>query len=147
MRFKNKVLLAILGAAIYFTVVGMFTYYQTLSVQATSYPVSPLVTGTSLTLSTPRGYGVCTGTCTVTVPVPAAGYEFCVMNSDNVATAITLSALGSSAQYENTARTAYGTAGTGTLVATAAVGNKVCIVGLDATHYLTLSALGTWTAN
>ena len=64
------------------------------------------------------------------------------MNDDNVATAITLSALGSSAMYENSARTAYGTAGTGTLVVAAAAANKVCIVGRDTTHYFIVSNNG-----
>lgn len=108
---------------------------------------TPLTAGTSVTLSAPRQYFVCTGTCTITVPVPAAGYEFCVMNDDNVATVITLSAIGSSARYENTARTAYGTAGTGTFVSAGAVGDKVCLLGRDSTHYLTASFTGTWTAN
>lgn len=108
---------------------------------------TPLTAGTSVTLSTPRQYFVCTSTCTITVPVPAAGMEYCVMNDDNVATVITLSAIGSSARYENTARTAYGTAGTGTFISSGAVGDKVCIVGRDATHYLTPSFKGNWTAN
>ena len=90
---------------------------------------------------------VATTTATITVPVPAAGYQFCVLNDDNVSTVITLSAIGSSAQYENTARTAYGTAGTGTFVSGGAVGDAVCIVGRDATHYLTVSYSGSWTAN
>lgn len=106
-----------------------------------------LATGTSVSLTAPREYYVCTGTCTVTPPVPAAGYEFCVMNDDNVATVITLAALGSSARYEATARTSYGTAGTGTLVSGGAAGDKVCLVGRDSTHYLTVSFNGTWTAN
>lgn len=100
------------------------------------------VVGTSLTLTAPRGYAVCTGTCTVGIPVPAFGNEFCVLNDDNVATAITLSALGSSAMYENQARTAYGTTGTGTLVVSAAAKNKVCIFGRDSTHYLTVVVEG-----
>jgi hypothetical protein len=108
---------------------------------------TPLSAGTSITLTAPRGYAVCTTTCTITVPVPAAGDEFCVMNDDNVSTVITLAAIGASARYENTARTAYGTAGTGTLVSGGAVGDKVCIVGRDATHYLTTSFNGTWTAS
>lgn len=108
---------------------------------------TPLTAGASVSLSAPRQYFVCTTTCTITVPVPAAGYEFCVMNDDNVATVITLSAIGSSARYENTARTAYGTAGTGTFISGGAVGDKVCILGRDATHYLTASFNGTWTAN
>jgi hypothetical protein len=110
-----------------------------------------LGTGTSVSLSAPKQYYVCTGTCTVTPPVPAPGYEFCVLNDDNVATVITLAALGSSAMYEKTNRggspNGYGTAGTGTFVSGGAVGDKVCIVGRDSTHYLTLSFNGTWTAN
>lgn len=112
-----------------------------------SVAVTTLATGTSVSLTAPRQYYVCTGTCTVTPPVPAAGDEFCVMNGDNVATVITMAALGSSARYENTARTAYGTAGTGTFISGGAVGDKVCILGLDATHYITTSFNGTWTAN
>ena len=83
----------------------------------------------------------------MSVPVPAAGYQFCILNDDNVSTAITLSALGSSAMYESTARTGYGAAGSGTFTATAAAGNMVCLVGGDATHYLTVNYKGTWTAN
>lgn len=115
----------------------------------TAYVDAPtgLTTGTSVTLSGPRQYFVCTTTCTITVPVPAAGDEFCVMNDDNVATVITMSAIGSSARYENTARTAYGTATTGTFISGGAVGDKVCLLGRDATHYFTVSFVGTWTAN
>ncbi len=113
----------------------------------TNIAPATLATGTSVSLTAPRQYYVCTGTCTVTPPVPAAGYEFCVLNGDNVTTVITLAALGSSARYEATARTSYGTAGTGTLVSGGAAADKVCIVGLDSTHYLTVSYNGTWTAN
>jgi hypothetical protein len=109
--------------------------------------VTPLALGTSVTLTAPRQYYVCTGACTVTPPVPAAGYEFCVRNGNNISTVITLAAVGSSVQYENTASTAFGTAGTGTLVSAGAVGDKVCIVGRDSTHYLVFSYNGTWTAN
>lgn len=110
-------------------------------------PISLPTPGTSTTLSGPSEYFACTSTCTITVPVPAAGVQYCVFNDDNVSTAITLLAIGSSARYENTARTAYGTAGTGTFVSGGAVGDKICIVGRDATHYFTLSYLGTWVAN
>ena len=114
---------------------------------ASDIPATSLATGTSASLTAPRAYYVCTGTCTITPPVPAAGYEFCVMNDDNVSTVITLAALGSSAMYEATARTSYGTAGTGTLVSGGAAADKVCIVGRDSTHYLTVAYTGTWTAN
>ena len=104
-------------------------------------------TGTSKTFSLGSGYFECTGTCTITMPVPAAGQQFCVRNANNVATVITFAAIGSSARYENTASTAYGTAGTGTLVSGGAVGDKVCLVGKDSTHYDIFSFNGTWTAN
>lgn len=114
---------------------------------AAQLPATPLASGTSVSLTAPREYYICTSTCTVTPPVPSAGYEFCVRNDNNVATVITMAALGSSARYENTASTAYGTAGTGTFVSGGAAGDKVCIVGLDSTHYLTTAFNGTWTAN
>ena len=95
-----------------------------------------------------RLWRICTGTCTVTVPVPVAGYEFCVMNDDNISTSITLLALGGGGPLrkyiENGIRNS---TGTGTLSSSAAIGNKVCIVGRDATHYMTVSFTGTWTAN
>jgi hypothetical protein len=117
--------------------------------QATTCPakVTPLTTGTSVSLSAPRGYFVCTGTCTITLPVPAAGDEFCVRNDNNVATVITFAALGSSAMYEKTTFLTYGTAGTGTAVSSGAAGDKLCVVGRDSTHYLVGSYLGTWTMN
>lgn len=106
-----------------------------------------LTAGTSGTFSGPAGTIVCTSTCSLTVPVPVAGVLYCALNGDNVSTVITLTAIGSSAQYENTARTAYGTATTGTLVSGGAVGDAVCIKGLDSTHYLTISFTGTWVAS
>jgi hypothetical protein len=109
----------------------------------------PLTIGSSTgnTFSAPSGFFVCSSTCTVTPPVPAAGYQFCVWNGNNVSTVITLGALGSSSFYQNTARTAYGTAGTGTLTSGGATGDLACIVGVDATHYQTVSFSGTWTAS
>ncbi len=129
------------------TVTAVKTYGNSQITPNNAVVAALLATGTSVSLTGPREYYVCTGTCTVTPPVPVAGYEFCVMNDDNVATAITLAALGASARYENTARTAYGTAGSGTLVSTAAAASMVCIVGLDSTHYLTTNFVGTWTAS
>lgn len=105
------------------------------------------VPGTSVTLAGSSQIFTCTSTCTVTVPVPALNVQYCVMNDDNVSTVITLTAIGSSARYENTARTAYGTAGTGTFVSGGAVGDAVCINGRDSTHYLTVSSKGIWTVN
>jgi collagen type VII alpha len=103
--------------------------------------------GATCTFTAPATICVATTTATITVPVPVAGQQFCVMNDDNVSTVITLSAIGSSARYENTARTAYGTAGTGTFVSGGAVGDMICIVGRDSTHYLTTTFKGTWVPN
>lgn len=105
------------------------------------------VPATNATLTGPSQIYICTSTCTITVPVPSLNVQFCVINDDNIATVITLAALGSSARYETTARTGYGTAGTGTMVSNGAVGNYVCIVGRDSTHYITTNFSGTWTVN
>lgn len=112
-----------------------------------NYAPLALTSGTTISLVGPRQDSYCTSTCTVTIPAPINGYKFCIYNGDNVSTVITLAALGSSARYENTARTAFGTAGTGTFISTGAVKDFVCIEGLDATHYITTSSNGSWTAN
>ncbi|HWF09475.1 MAG TPA: hypothetical protein VG297_13490 [Bryobacteraceae bacterium] len=103
--------------------------------------------GTSVTLSGNSEIFVCTGACTVSVPVPSAGVQYCVVNDDNASSAITLSALGSAAMYETQGRTGYGTAGTGTMVSSGQAGDSICIVGRDSTHYLTVASTGSWTAN
>jgi hypothetical protein len=102
--------------------------------------------GTSISITRENSYAVCTGTCTVTPPAPAAGKQFCVRNSPGGSYDITLAALGAGNYYEKPDHSAYGTAN-GTFTATAATSNQVCFVGLDANHYLLLSAIGTWTAN
>lgn len=116
-------------------------------IATTAYVDAPtgLTAGTSVSLAAPRQYFVCTSTCTVTPPTPAAGYEFCVMNDDNVSTVITMAAI-ASVSYESTARTSYGTANH-TFTSGGAAADKVCILGRDSTHYLTVSFNGTWTLN
>lgn len=112
--------------------------FQTASGSATPLP-SP---GSGATLTAPRSYYVCTTTCTVTLPTPAAGYEFCIMNDDNVSTVITLAAI-SGVQFETTARTSYKASNT-SIASSGAVGDKICYVGRDSTHYLAASFVGTW---
>ena len=62
---------------------------------------------------------------------------------------ITFSALGSSAMYPKSDDSGYGTAGTGTMVSSAAAGNKVCLIGKDSTHYElgAVNASANWTVN
>ena len=109
--------------------------------------VTPLATPASaITISLPHGYGVCTGTCTVTLPAPTtAGDDFCLWNDVGVSTAITISGH-TGVFFSQTDLSAYGTTG-GTFTATAAAGNKVCMVARDTTHWIPLSYAGTWTAN
>ena len=104
--------------------------------------VVPLTTGTTGTVNGQYAFYVCTSTCTVTVPVPSPGVQFCVMNDDNVSTVITLAAI-PGVQYENTARTSYKSANT-SLASGGAAKDSICIVGRDATHYLSLNYNGTW---
>ncbi len=104
------------------------------------------------TISIPSGNSVlviCTSTCAVPVPVPALGYQICAKNIAGGSTVITLSALGSSAMYPKSDDSGYGTAGTGTMVSSAATGNKVCLIGRDATHYElgAVNATANWTGN
>ncbi len=104
------------------------------------------------TITIPAGNSVivgCTSTCTVPVPVPVANYQICIKNDAGVSTVITLSALGSSAMYPKSDDSGYGTAGTGTMVSSAATGNKVCLIGRDATHYElgAVNATANWTVN
>jgi hypothetical protein len=105
--------------------------------------------GASHTFSGQSDIFVCTTTCTITVPVPVTGThpQYCAMNGTGVSTVITLAAIGSGVSYENTARTASGTAGTGTMVSGGSVKDMICILGQDSTHYLTTTSNGPWTAN
>lgn len=90
----------------------------------------------------------CTATCSLTpLTPPAAGYQLCVVMAAGVTGTITLNALGNSAMYGKTDGSAYGTAGTGTAVSTSTTGNRICVVGRDATHYETPAFQGTFTMN
>ena len=106
--------------------------------------VAPLTAGGSGSVTGAFGYYICTGVCTVTLPTPAAGFQFCVRNDDNIATVITIAAI-SGVQFEKTTFNGYGTVTTGTMVSGGAAGDKVCLVGRDATHYLVGGFNGTWT--
>jgi hypothetical protein len=68
-----------------------------------------------------------------------------VRNAPGVSTVITLAAI-SGVQYEKTDASGYGTAATAA-TSGGVIGDKICIVGLDAAHYLTYSYVGTWTVN
>ena len=135
---------------------------QTVQLNATAYPSCgslatnssgvigcgsgpvPLTVGGSASLTGSLGYYVCTTTCSITLPTPAAGTQFCVRNDSAVTTVITIVAI-SLVQFEKTTYNGYGTVTTGTMVSGGALGDKICLVGRDATHYLVGSFVGTWT--
>ncbi len=121
----------------------------TAAIAVADLPAADFTTGASKTFSLLSGYFECTNspTCTITLPAPTPGAQYCVRAATNVATAITFAALGSSIAYEATSFTTYGTPSTGTLVSGAAFGDKMCLVGKDSTHYDIFSFFGTWTAN
>lgn len=101
-----------------------------------------LTAGTSISISASQEVAICTSTCTVTPPTPSAGYEFCARNDDDVSTVITLAAV-SGVQYEETTWSSYKTADT-SLVSGGAVGDGICMMGRDSTHWLVFSYNGTW---
>lgn len=104
----------------------------------------PLSVGGTASISGSLGYYVCTTTCSITLPTPAAGAQFCIRNDSAVTTVITIVAI-TSVQFEKTTYNGYGTVTTGTMVSGGALGDKICLVGRDATHYLVGSFVGTWT--
>lgn len=117
------------------------------AIAAGDVPAVLFTIGTSVTMANNQQIFECSTTCTITLPVPVAGVQYCARNANNISTIITFAALGSSARYENTATTGYGTAGTGTFISSGAVGDKACFIGKDSTHYDIFSYNGTWTAN
>lgn len=120
----------------------------TVSLPAAAIPATPVSIGaTTHTMTAPREYFLCsTATaCSVTLPVPAAGYEFCIRSDNNISTAITIAAR-TSILYEKTDRTGWGTAGN-SISSGASVTNQICVIGYDATHYAIMSSVGTWTNN
>jgi len=89
-------------------------------------------------------YVFCTGACTVTPKVPAAGVQLCVWNAPGSATAITLANI-TDVYYGKTDNSGWQANANYKLVSGGAATDKICIVGYDATHYIVGSSTGTWT--
>ncbi|HEV2225061.1 MAG TPA: hypothetical protein VGR84_18865 [Candidatus Acidoferrales bacterium] len=117
------------------------------AVTATLATNPPLTTGSSTgnTFTAPAGFFQCTAACTVTPPAPAAGYQFCVWDKPGTAGAIVLGG-NTGVFYGKTDFSGYGSSG-GTLTSGGANGDKACIIGIDSTHYDTVTFGGTWTAS
>ena len=114
------------------------------AIPAGDLPATPLyIAATTHTMTAPREYFFCTTAtaCSVTLPTPAAGYEFCVRSDNNVSTAITLAGI-TNVYYEKPDRTGWGTKSAALVSTGAAVTNQVCVVGYDSTHYAIMSSTG-----
>jgi len=104
--------------------------------------VCPTTIGTSATLSGAVACFVCTATCTVTLPIPAAGVQYCIQNDTGVASTIQVTPTGS--QVTNTSY-AYKSPNGTAITSSGALGDQMCFLGRDATHYLLGSFTGSWT--
>jgi len=113
-------------------------------IATTAYVDRPptFATGTTHTFAGSNDIFECTGTCTITMPTPANGVQYCVRNANNIATTITFSGL-ASVQYENTNFTSYKAANTA-IASSGAAGDKMCYVGNGTTKYDVYSFNGTW---
>jgi len=96
----------------------------------------------SATLVAPRQYYECTAACTLTLPPPQNGYEFCIRNKTNTAAVITLAAIPSVA-FELTNQTAYKAVNTA-IASGGTITDRVCYVGDGTTAYDVFSFAGTW---
>ena len=106
---------------------------------------APLTASTGGTMTGAFGYYICTTTCSITLPdAQRAGFQFCVRNDSTVVTVITILAI-STVQFEKTTYNGYGTVSTGKMTSGGALGDKICLIGRDATHYLIGSFVGVWT--
>lgn len=101
--------------------------------------------GTSVTLAPPAGFYGCTGACSITLPAPVAGYQFCVRNKAGVSTAITLGNL-TGVYYELTDHSGYAANANYKFVSGGATGDSICVKAEDSTHYATMTSNGTWTS-
>lgn len=107
----------------------------------------PTSSGGSASLTGPAEFYFCTGTCTVTPPTPVAGYQFCVINAPTVSSVITLASITSSFYQKAVApgtANGYGSSG-GTMTSGGAVGDFICLIGFDSTHYAVGAYGGTIT--
>ena len=117
------------------------------TVVAADLPATPLPTPSgAFSVTLPHGYGICTTTCTIAVPLPtAAGQDFCVTNAVGASTAMTFTGI-STMYYSKPDRSAYGTVA-GSFTVTAAAGNQVCMRSADTTHWDITNITGAGTAN
>jgi hypothetical protein len=152
------------GALKYYDAVGVKTVAVTLSPSFTT-PNIGAATGTSLavtglldgllnveavngkTIDKLSGLYVATGTSNFIVPTPAAtgGNQYCFKQANAGTSAITVIPVHtSSVQLGKTDNSAYCTADD-KLVSGGAATDQICMIALDATHYLTTSSTGVWT--
>jgi len=128
------------------------TYATTSAAIAASDLPAPTTTVSSgaIAVTTNNTYVICTTTCAVTPPQPAAGVQLCVRNAPGSATVITMAAMSTGnsfspqAYYELTTHAAWGTLAH-TIVSSGAATDSLCLVGYDSSHYAIMSYTNAWT--
>jgi hypothetical protein len=106
--------------------------------------------GTGATLTAPSEFYHCSGgtPCAMVLPIPVAGYQFCVDDDAGVTASISFANPGTGVMYEKSDHSGYGTATSGTAVSTSGAYASICFEGKDATHYnIYGTPVGTWTMN
>lgn len=99
------------------------------------------------TITVKSGYYIATGTSNFVVPTPssAGGNQYCFKQANAGTSAITVIPVHtSSVQLGKTDNSGYCDADD-KLVSGGAATDQLCIVALDATHYMVFSSTGTWT--
>jgi hypothetical protein len=84
------------------------------------------------------------GALTFSLPAGVAGYQRCYRNATGVSGAITIAVTTGNAIDLNGAN---GTASTGTLVSSGALGDAACFVSDTTNHWYASVSSGTWTNN
>jgi len=124
------------------------------AISATTIAASGVIDGLSTveavngkTITVKSGYYIATGTSNFVVPTPAAagGNQYCFKQANAGTSAITVIPVHtSSVQLGKTDNSGYCDADD-KLVSGGAATDQLCIVALDATHYMVFSSTGTWT--
>lgn len=123
---------------------GTFT---TLTVSGVIDGLSTVEAVNGKTITVKSGYYIATGTSNFVVPTPAAagGNQYCFKQANAGTSAITVIPVHtSSVQLGKTDNSGYCDADD-KLVSGGAATDQLCIVALDATHYMVFSSTGTWT--
>jgi hypothetical protein len=94
-------------------------------------------------LTAKAAYVTCTAACTITLPTPVVGGQYCARNLPGVSSVITFAGI-AGVSFELFNHSGWGAAAN-VPTSGGATGDQVCWIGYDATHYELFSYNGTWT--